>query len=182
MNTNNSITAAVFTAFLKCPTKAHLLAIGERAPDTYFADIEARIRSIYKTEAKRRQHAGGTEPAEPLEFGQLRGSPDCTTITHIDCEAAVYNFTLPQHRTGRRHSHGSPPSVPFVPVLFLPWNKPNACDSLLVCFGALALSQVTGILPDIGTLFYGECYRQRTVKTGKHFARTQQIIDAIRSS
>jgi hypothetical protein len=35
MDTNNSITAAVFTAFLKCPTKAHLLAIGEFCTD-YF--------------------------------------------------------------------------------------------------------------------------------------------------
>jgi leucyl aminopeptidase len=50
-----------------------------------------------------------------------------------------------------------------------------------VCFGALALSQVTGILPDIGTLFYGECYRQRTVKTGKHLAQlfAHRVVDAL---
>ena len=45
LDTNNSITAAVFIAFLKCPTKAHLLAIGEPAPATFFTDIEARISS-----------------------------------------------------------------------------------------------------------------------------------------
>src|SRR5215471_6613730 len=48
MKTNNSITAAVFSAFLKCHTKAHLLAIGEPAACTYFTDIEARISSMYK--------------------------------------------------------------------------------------------------------------------------------------
>jgi hypothetical protein len=51
MKTNNSITAAVFSAFLKCHTKAHLLAIGEPAACTFFTDIEARISSMYKAVA-----------------------------------------------------------------------------------------------------------------------------------
>jgi hypothetical protein len=46
MNPINPITAAVFSAFLKCPTKAHLLAIGEPAPGTFFTDIEVRISSM----------------------------------------------------------------------------------------------------------------------------------------
>jgi hypothetical protein len=29
MSASNQISAAVFSAFVKCPTKAHLLAIGE---------------------------------------------------------------------------------------------------------------------------------------------------------
>jgi hypothetical protein len=32
MDANNPITAALFSAFLKCPTKAHLMSIGEPAP------------------------------------------------------------------------------------------------------------------------------------------------------
>ncbi len=53
MDTINSITAAAFIAFLKCPTKAHLLALGDPAPATYFTDIEARISSMYKSAAMR---------------------------------------------------------------------------------------------------------------------------------
>ena len=59
MDASNPITAAVFSAFLKCPTKAHLLAIGEPAPGTFFADIEARISSMYKAVAKRRSARRG---------------------------------------------------------------------------------------------------------------------------
>ena len=51
-----------------------------------------------------------------------------------------------------------------------------------VCFGALALSQVTGILPDTGALIYGEGYRRKTVKIADHFARTRQIVEAIEAS
>jgi len=76
MNTNNSITAAAFAAFLKCPTKAHLLSIGEFAPDTYFANIEARISSMYKAVAKQRLRVG-TELAEPFDFRQLAQPQFC---------------------------------------------------------------------------------------------------------
>ena len=125
MDTNDPITAEVFSAFLKCPTKAHLLAIGEPVPDTYFADIEAGISSMYKAGAKRRLSVGA-ELAEPLDFGELWRSPDCATVTHeVDCETAVYDFTLPQRRPGGAPTAGIQPSGPFVPVLFSPWDKPR---------------------------------------------------------
>ena len=179
MDASEPITAAVFSAFIKCPMKAHLLAIGEPPPGTFFADIEARISSMYKAGAKRRLRVGA-DVAEPLDFGQLWRSPDNATITHdVDCETADYDFALPPHRPGGRQPQKSSPSGTFVPVLFLPWDKPDVSDSLLVCFGALALSQVTGMLPDTGTLIYGDGYRQKTVKIGEHVARTRQIIDAI---
>ena len=156
MDTNNSITAAIFIAFLKCPTKAHLLAIGDPAPTTYFTDIEARISSMYKSAAMRSLRVGA-EVAEPLDFGELLSSRDHEAIAHpVDCETAIYNFVLPSHKPGGRQSRKSTSSSTFVPVLFSPWDKPDVSDSLLVCFGALALSQVTGILADTGTVIYGE--------------------------
>jgi len=164
MDASNSITAAVFSAFIKCPTKAHLLAIGASPPGTFFADVEARISSMYKAVAKRRLHVGAEE-AEPLEFGQLWRSSDYETITRdVDCETAVYDFALPPHRPGSRQPQKSKLSRTFVPVLLLPRDKLDVSDSLIVCFGALALSQVTGILADTGTLIYGEGHRRKTLK------------------
>jgi hypothetical protein len=54
----------------------------------------------------------------------------------------------------------------FVPILLLPWDKLGLSDRLVVCFGALALSQVTGTLADTGTVIYGEGRRRKTVKIG----------------
>jgi predicted RecB family nuclease len=182
MDASNSITAAVFSAFLKCPTKAHLVATGEPAPGVFFADIEARISSRYKAAAKRRLPIKA-EIAELLDFGQLWQSLCYETITHhVDCDTAVYDFAVPPPRSGGRQPQESSPSGTLVPVLFLPWDKPGPSDSLLVCFGALALSQVTGILADTGTLICGDGYRRRTVKLGGYIARTRQIIDAIGAS
>ena len=84
-------------------------------------------------------------------------SLDYGAITHhVDCETAVYDFAPPPRRPEGRQPRESSSSGTFVPVLFLPWDKPDLSDSLLVCFGALALSQATGILADTGTLIYGE--------------------------
>jgi len=107
-------------------------------------------------------------------------SPDYATITHdVDCETAIYDFALPPHRPGSRKPQKLKPSGTFVPVLLLPWDKLDVSDRLIVCFGALALSQATGLLADTGTLIYGEGHRRKTVKIGDHVARTRQIIEAI---
>ena len=58
MDAHDPITAAAFSAYLKCPTKAHLLVIGEPAPAAFFADIEAGISSMYKAAAKWRLCVG----------------------------------------------------------------------------------------------------------------------------
>lgn len=172
MDAGNPITAAVFSAFIKCRTKAYLLAIGERAPGAYFADIEARIASLYKAAAKRRPRVG-VEVAKPINFGELWRSPDYPTVTReVDCETAVYDLTLPQRKPRRRQRS-------FIPVLFSPWDKLDRSGKSLVCFGALSMLQVTGMLAGTGTLIYGDGYRRRTIKIADHVAQTRETINAI---
>ena len=179
MNASNPITAAAFSAFIKCPTKAHLLVVGEPPPGSFFANIETHISSLYKAVAKRRLCIGAGA-AELLDFRQLLRSRDYATMSHdVDCETAVYDFALP-HRPGGRQPRKPKPSDAFVPVLLSPWDKLDISDSLIVCFGALALSQATGVLADTGTLIYGERLRRKAVKIRDHLARTHQIIEAIR--
>jgi hypothetical protein len=43
MGTSANITAAVFAAYLKCPTKAYLTAHRENPPDTFVSDTCGRI-------------------------------------------------------------------------------------------------------------------------------------------
>src|SRR5260370_40740666 len=174
MDGRNPITGSVFSAFIKCPTKAHLLALREHAPGAYFADIEARIASLYKAAARRRLRVGA-EVAEPIDFGELWRSPDYATVTHeVDCETAVYDFALPQHKPRGRQPRESPSSGPFVPVLLSPWDKPGLSDKLLVCFGALSLLQAIGILADTGTLISGHSYRRRTGRFATPSLRTRR--------
>lgn len=101
------------------------------------------------------------------------------TAHPVDCETVIYNFVLPSHQPGGGQAHKSTLSGTFVPVSFLPWDKPDVSDNLLICFGALALWQVTGVLADTGTVIYGKEHRRKTVKIGDHADRTRQTIDTI---
>ena len=179
MDTNHSIAAAVFVAFLKCPTKAHLLAIGEPSPTAFFTNIEERISSMYKSAVTPTLRVR-TDVAEPLDFEDLWSSSDHEAIARpVDCETTAYNVASPSHEPVGCQSRESTRSRTFVPVLFSPWDKPDVSNSLLVCFGALALEQVTGILAATGTVIYGEGHRRKTVKIADHIVRTRRTIDAI---
>ncbi len=134
---------------------------------------------MYKSAAMRSLRVGA-EMAEPLDFGGLLSSRGHEVLAHpVDCKTAIYNSVVSSYEPGDCQSRKSTSSSSFVPVLLSPWDKPDVFDSLLVCFGALALSQVTGILEDTGTVIYGEEYRRKTVKIGDHAVRTRQTIDAI---
>ena len=181
MDANDPITAEVFSAFLKCPTKAHLLAIGAPAPGSYFVDIEARILSMYKSVAKQELRVG-VEVAELLDFRQAGDSFDYQTTRHyVDCETAVYNLA-PSRRPKERHPQPSTTTRTLVPVLFLPWEKPDTFDKIRLCFGALGLSQRTGIVADTGTLIYGNGHHHKSLKIGDHVTRTLKIVDAIEAT
>jgi len=180
MDGNNPITATVFSAFLKCQTKAHLLSIGEPSSGTFFADIEAGISSMCRSAAQRL--CASREFAEVLDFGQLDDNRNSeSALRYVDCKTTVYNSALPAYVPGAYRSRQSSPSKTFLPILYSPWNKPDVSDSLLVCFGALALFQATGILAETGTLIYGDSHRHKTVRIRDFVARTHRIIDLIRA-
>jgi hypothetical protein len=59
MDTSANITAAVFAAYLKCPTKAYLTAHGENPADTFVADTRGRPRGLRSEIYARRDQAVG---------------------------------------------------------------------------------------------------------------------------
>jgi predicted RecB family nuclease len=155
------------------------MSVGEPAPDTHFADIEARISAMYKAAAKPWPLLG-VVVAELLDFKELWRSREHDAITHhVDCDTAVYNFASPLDRPKARQRQNLSPSDTFVPILFVPWDKPGLSDRLVVCLVALALSQTTGILPETGTVIYGEGHHRKTVKIKDHADRTLHTIDAL---
>src|SRR5438034_2453954 len=68
METGATITAAVFAAYLKCPTKAYLTAHGEKPPDATFAEMRERIPAAYKALASQRLPTASTGP---IDFARL---------------------------------------------------------------------------------------------------------------
>ena len=125
----------------------------------------------------RQQLSAGVARGELRDFEQLwSGQKFNATIYHIDCETAVYDVSPPGSAINPRLSGTA------IPVLFVPWEKPDSSHNFLVCFGALAVCQVTGTVPDSGMLIFGDGFRRKTVKIASHVARMQQFIDAIKAA
>jgi hypothetical protein len=151
-------------AFLKCPTKARFLVLGDSPQETYFSGAEAGISSMYKSRAWQMLHDSG-ELAEPATFGQIAdGGDDVTAKRWFDCDTAVCDLALFQRGSAERRTRQSAPGDRDVPVLFSPWEKLELSDSLLVCFGALSLSQVTRTQMETGMLVYGDNLRRKTIR------------------
>ena len=178
MDGGTPITLAVFSAYLKCVSKAHLLITGQSAPSSYFVNNEAFITEGYRSRAVR--HLQESLPGfEPIAFSDVtRDIGDHQTTSYVDCGTVTYSCLEARARrklTTRDAASGHN----YTPVLFSALDKPDPSDNLLICFGALAISQVIGTLPKVGRLIYGECHRSKNVKISDHVTRTQQIIDKI---
>src|SRR6266851_4020090 len=102
MDMSATITAAVFAAYLKCPTKAYLTAAGENPPDTFVADTRERILSAYKAQASQGLGAGSSGVV-PIDFLGPEGDPSREAATlFVDCETASYACDRPESaRIGR---------------------------------------------------------------------------------
>src|SRR3954452_16853524 len=178
MTTSTSIDETVFSAYLKCVTKAYLLATGETAPSSHFANAEACIVEAYRNRVVRHFRAA-SPPVEPIAFSEVgRDLGSHGMAYYVDSDTVTYGLQ-PKHERGGCGSFQAAPGNDYVPVLYSAWNKPQPSDNLLLCFCALAISQVIGMLPEAGKLIYGEGQRSKTVKMSEHVVRTQQIIDAI---
>lgn len=181
METSDTLTAATLMAFLKCPTKARFLGLGVSPQETYFSDVRAGIASMYKSRAWRMLHDRG-ELAESANFGQIADSGDDGTANRwFDCDTAFCDLAFSQRGSAEHRTRQSTPGGRVSPVLFSPWEKPDVSESLLVCFGALALLHATGSRVVTGILVYGDNFRRKTVRISDHVARLNGVLREIGS-
>jgi predicted RecB family nuclease len=180
---HNTITAAIFAAYLKCPTKAYLMAHGEKVPDTFFADIRERISAAFKARVNQNLRMGSPNVV-PIDFLRLVGdlASDGATL-FVDCETALCACDDPASLRDRRWVKRSALGHNHVPILYSACSKSDQSDDLLVCFGALAIALATRTeIPQTGKVIYGQAHRGKTVRIADHRAKTQQVVEAIVSA
>lgn len=183
INMNSDITAEIFAAYMKCTTKSYLTAHDEKPPpDIFIAEMRQRTSVAYKTKAiqRLRSHLIGVEH---IDFVQLAEKPTPeATIVLADCETAYYATDQPATPAGGLRITKSEVRRDLVPILYSAWDKSDYSDELLVCFGALAIGQITGSpIPPSGKVIYGENYRIRAVRIADHIPKTRELIEAIAS-
>jgi predicted RecB family nuclease len=182
MDTSVDVTASVFDAYLKCPTKAYLTARKENSPDTFFADVRGRISAAYKAMARQNLRTGSTSAVQ-IDFAQLASLPAlCGATVYVDSGTASYACEPPASARGGRRAKGAELTRDYLPVVYWAWDKNDQTNDLIVVFGALALAQATGTkVPPIGKVIYGEGLRSKTVRIADHLPKTRQVIREIAS-
>jgi hypothetical protein len=180
MHRSVDITAGVFAAYLKCTTKAYLIAQNEDQPEAFVALTRRCMSAAYKAQAGQSLQAGLTGP---IHFSRLMDDTarDATTL-FVDCETAsyVYNQPAPAWVDGRVKR--PKPGHDCVPILYSAWDKVDQFDDLLVCFGAVSIGQATGSrIPANGKVIYGAGHRTKTVRIADYLTKCREVIEAIAS-
>ncbi len=117
----------------------------------------------------------------PIDFLQLVSDPVCDAATlFVDCETASYAWGQSMSARIGRPAKSAAPVHNYVPIIFSAWDKTDQSDDLLVCFGALAIGQVTRTeIPAVGKVIYGEAHGSRTVRIGDRLPNTRRVVEAI---
>jgi predicted RecB family nuclease len=182
MHTSVDITASIFDAYLRCPTKAYLAAHEEDSPDTFFTDVRGRISAAYKASASQTLRTESTG-AMQIDFSRLAGLPArCPATVYVDCGTASYSCEQPAPARDGRRAKRTGLSHDYLPVVYWAWDKIDQTNDLIVTFGALALAQSTGTkIPFTGKVIYGEGFRSKKVRIADHLPKTRQVIREIAS-
>jgi hypothetical protein len=112
MSSNNIVTATVFAAHLKCPTKALLLARGEKPANTFFAKMNENISMVYKAKFK---------DISSVNFCDLTGHSHAhtrLTANFVDAQTAFYSTSVSAAFQDDRCFMR--PANDYVPVLYSP--------------------------------------------------------------
>jgi predicted RecB family nuclease len=156
------ITDEIFRAFLNCETKAHLKFLGEVGPQREHVELKRSCFDDFKQEclAKLRADFGESNclvGASSLQT--LGGSKRCLLI---DCVLQSQGLQSHVHTLERSAVPINGKSDSFIPIRCVLNNRITEHDKLLLAFGALVLSTISGEMPLFGKIVYG-C-EQRVVK------------------
>ncbi len=172
METCANITVAAFIAHLRCPTKGYLMARGEKASNSFFADLRTDLSAAYKAKV------GG---AASVNFRELVGGlHNAVASTLVDSETTYYPLNKSALAGGKCRTKKAEPCLDYIPVLYSAWEKVEPSDNLLVAFGALAIGQaVGGETSPKGRIIWGEAQRLKTVRIADHLPKTRHAIAVI---
>jgi predicted RecB family nuclease len=173
MESGTKITAAVFAAYLRCPTEARLLTRGEMPSDTFFSDIREKIAAAQRAKSEDRRL---------FAFSELVACPEWETASILIDSNTSYLEASPTTSRTKRRSKGVEPGHDHVPVLYSPWGNAEESDRLLLAFCALAIAQATGCRPPLnGRIMPGCNGHMRSLRLANHFPKARQVVEAIAS-
>ena len=174
-----TITPHLFEAYLKCPTKSFLRALGEMATGNSYADWVRNQNASYRSEGSQRLTQRATQD------GWVIGSPAVENVKSakwrlaIDLTARAQKLESTIHAVERLPSQGHGEPVQFIPIRFIYTDKLTRDDRLLLAFDALVLSETLGRDVGFGRIIHGEECATLEVKTGALTSEVREVTRKI---
>jgi predicted RecB family nuclease len=160
-----TVTSNLFEAYLKCPTKCFLLAIGETATRNEYADWVQTQKDAYQREGSRHL-AQGVAPDECVTSpGDAKKVISANWRLAIDHIARAQNSESTIHAVERMPSEVRNRPAQFIAIRFIFTNKLGRNDKLLLAFDALVLSETLDREAALGKIIHGDDFVILKVKT-----------------
>ena len=170
------ITASLFEAHLKCPTKCFLRSVAETGHGNDYADWVRTRNEQYRDAGVKRliEKCSKDECAVgPLEIGNLKAA---TWKLAVDLMARGQNLDSIIHAVERIPSGGHGQAAQFIPIRFVSTNKLTQDDQLLLGFDALVLSEALGREVCLGKIIHGDDCTTLKVKTSALAGKVRKLV------
>jgi predicted RecB family nuclease len=173
------ITPHLFEAYLKCPTKSFLRALGETGMGNPYADWAHAQSVSYQHEGTmslRQGFASGECNAGPLDRNALKSAK---WRLAIDSKVCVQNLESTIHALKRAPCDTPGRPAEFTPIRFIFANTLARHDRLLLAFDALVLSETLGREVDLGEIIHGDDCVTLRVRTAALHSEVRKIAAEI---
>ncbi len=174
-----TITAPLFEANLKCPTKCFLRSVGETAMGNVYGDWLQTQTGTCRSEGIKRllsesapdQCVIGPSSTENLKTAQWRLA--------VDFVARAENLESSIHAVQRVPPGERGKPAQLIPVRFILTNKISTDDKLLLAFDALVLSEMLGREVSLGKIIHGDGQARLKVKTSTLMSAVRKLTGKI---
>lgn len=174
-----TITAPLFEANLKCPTKCFLRSVGETAMGNVYGDWLQTQKGTSLSEWIKRLLAEsapdecviGPSSTENLKTAQWRLA--------VDFVARAENLESSIHAVQRVPPGERGEPAQFIPMRYIFTNKLTTDDKLLLAFDALVLSEMLGREVCLGKIIHGDDHARLKVKTSTLMREVRKLTGKI---
>jgi predicted RecB family nuclease len=176
------ISAELFDAFLKCPTKCWLRAAAEPSTGNAYAEwVKSKAASYRVSEAERlaleipKDEFVVSPTVERLRSGKW------LLATGIVTQAQQSSCALESEldAVARVPSEGRGRQTQFIPIRFIFTNKLGKDEKLQLAFDAFVLSETLGRDVSLGNIIHGDDHATQKVKTSDLASEVRKRIETI---
>jgi len=177
-----NISADLFEAFLKCPTKCWLRAAGESGSGNDYAEwVKSQTASYRATQielllSKTPKDKSTVSPAlENFKAGKWN------LVIGMVARAQLNSCALESelHAVERVPPEGRGRPAQFIPIRFIFTNKLSNDDKLLLAFEAFVFSEVMGREVSLGTINHGDDHTTLKVKVAALAGEVRKYVEKI---